>query len=185
MLAAPLLLLLLTETAISPRTAPVVYRIDLVGHQTIWSQDRPVERGGVLVFRRHPDGVVVSVRKGDVSRVRAAPIRPASSLELRPGEERELGTTATAARDSAAPGPAGSVSKPAAAGPLRPGEGKGGTALFNPDRAYRPDWDSKLVPGGTMPLPNSPNDYREGLTLSHPAAGAVQTVPGDVPRAPE
>ena len=65
--------------------------------------------------------------------------------------------------------------------PLRPGEAKGGTALFNPDRAYRPDWDGKLVPGSTMGLPNSANDYREGATLAHPAAGASQSAPGEPP----
>ena len=70
---------------------------------------------------------------------------------------------------------------PRGSAPLRPGEGKGSTALFNPDRTYRPDWDGKLVPGATMGLPNSPNDYKEGVTLAHPAAGATQSAPGEPP----
>jgi hypothetical protein len=102
---------------------------------------------------------------------------------LKPGEQRELAATAGRGREAGGVG-AAAASSPAASGDLRPGEGKGGTALFNPDRSYRPDWDGKLVPGATMPLPNSPNDYKEGVTLAHPAAPAVQAAPGDVPKAP-
>jgi hypothetical protein len=63
------------------------------------------------------------------------------------------------------------------------GETKDGKALFNPDRAYRPDWDSKQVPGLNLGYPASPNDYREGRTLAFPSASSVQTAPGDLPRA--
>jgi hypothetical protein len=38
-----------------------------------------------------------------------------------------------------------------------------------------------MVPGATMGYPNSPNDYKEGLTLAHPAAAATQSAPGEPP----
>ena len=66
--------------------------------------------------------------------------------------------------------------------PLAPGEGPGGTALLNPDRPYRPEWDSTRVPGQNLPFPNSPNDYREGKTFAYPPAGAVQEAPGEPPK---
>jgi hypothetical protein len=77
---------------------------------------------------------------------------------------------------------------------LRPGEGPGGTALLNPNRAYRSGWDSTLVPGYSMPYSNSRNDYAEGRTIAYPPGEGRQRAPGappmmtndggDVPRAP-
>jgi hypothetical protein len=67
---------------------------------------------------------------------------------------------------------------------LPPGERKDGTALLNPDRPYRPDWDSKQVPGLNLPYPASPNDYREGRTFAYPPARAIQEAPGEPPKAP-
>ena len=97
---------------------------------------------------------------------------------LQPGELVDLGLTyGTGAFRSPIPQPA-----PRAAAPvLRPGEGPGGKALFNPNRAYRPGWDSTLIPGYSMPYSNSPNDYREGRTLAYPPGEGVQTTPGGPP----
>ncbi|MGH3087287.1 MAG: hypothetical protein ACRDSJ_08215, partial [Rubrobacteraceae bacterium] len=56
-----------------------------------------------------------------------------------------------------------------------------GTALFNPNREYRPDWDSKQVPGLSIPYPAALGDYKEGLTLAYPPASATQSAPGQPP----
>ena len=55
---------------------------------------------------------------------------------------------------------------------------------MNPNRPYRPEWDSKQVPGLNLANPASPNDYVEGKTLAYPPASAVQEAPGDPPKMP-
>jgi hypothetical protein len=102
-------------------------------------------------------------------------VATAPGAAVKPGQAVDLGLTGPGGRSRTL------AKAPPRSGPPRPGEGKGGTALFNPDRTYRPDWDGKLVPGATMGLPNSPNDYKEGVTLAHPAATATQSAPGEPP----
>lgn len=154
-----------------------VYRIELSGNQTVWSQDQPRDAGALLLFHRYPGGLLVSVRKTDVRRVTVSPRGPEAARSPRAESVIVLGPTgggSNAANTKAAP-PGGS---------LPPGERKDGTALLNPDRPYRPDWDSKLVPGSTLPYPAAPNDYREGRTYSYPPASAVQEAPGEPPKMP-
>jgi hypothetical protein len=160
-----------------PAPAPKLYRIELAGNQIILARDRPIEasRGNLLLFHRYPDGLLVSVKKGAVRRVTISQ-GPASSKGLRPGGEIVLGPTGSAG----SPGTAGA----GATGPY-PGERKDGSALLNPDRTYRPEWDSKLVPGSTLAYPPSANDYREGRTFAYPPGSAVQQAPGEPPKMPE
>ena len=160
-----------------------VYRIDLAGGGILWSDDPPLQSAGQILFHGHPAGSLKSLRRADVKRIVAVKTVTPASIAPRPGEAVDIGVTGAGARSSPGlrvPG----ARAPGSNTPLRPGEGTGGSALFNPDRAYKPDWDAKLVPGATIPLPNSPNDYREGATLAHPPAPAKQSAPGDVPRAP-
>src|SRR5512141_2925736 len=120
--------------------APVVYRIDLVGSAVVWSADRPQPAGALLVFHRHPDGLLMSVRASDVLRLSVPKRRPvaATAKKLAPGEQVDIGPTGSGSR-----GASEAVGKPhAGKAPPGPGERKDGTALFNPDRPYRPDWDS-------------------------------------------
>ena len=56
----------------------VVYRIELVGKETVWSQDHPREAGNVLLFHRTPGGMLMSVKKADVKRVVATTVPPAA-----------------------------------------------------------------------------------------------------------
>lgn len=160
-----------------PAAAPKLYRIELAGNQTVLSRDRPIEAGGgnTLLFHRYPDGLLVSVKKATVKHVTAAQ-GPASSKGLRPGGEIVLGPTGSAR----APGTAAA----GATGPY-PGERRDGTALLNPDRTYRPEWDNKLVPGSTLAYPPSANDYREGRTFAYPPGSAVQQSPGAPPTMPQ
>lgn len=163
-----------------PPPPPQVYRIDLAGNQTAWSQDKPKETGAALTFHRYPGGLLVSIRKSEVKRITVTALPPEAIRGLRPDKDIiVIGQTGggPAASGTGAPGAPGTS-------PLLPGERKDGTALFNPDRKFRADWDTKQVPGSNIPYPNSPNDYREGKTLAFPPAGAVQETPGDVPKMP-
>jgi hypothetical protein len=174
----------LAALAAGSRAQTRVYKIELVSGGLIWSDDPPLQSGEQILFHGHPAGSLKSMRRTDIKRIVAVTAAAPASAAIRPGEAVDIGVTGPG-RGRTASGPA--VASGRAAGgsaALRPGEGKGGTALFNPDRTYRPDWDSKLVPGATMPFPNSPNDYKEGATLARPAGTAVQSAPGEVPKAP-
>ena len=97
---------------------------------------------------------------------------------LQPGELVDLGLTYDLGGFRAPlPGAAPRAATPV----LRPGEGPGGKALFNPNREYRPGWDSTLVPGYSMPYGNSRGDYREGRTLAYPPGNGQQQTPGAPP----
>ena len=167
-----------TPAAVEPAT-PTLYRIELAGNSTIWSQDRPQQSGSLIVFHRYPDGVLMSVRSADVKRMAAARPQP-TNKQLAPGQQIDIGPTGSGSASA-------KTGTGAARGNAQPvpglGERKDGTALLNPDRTYRPDWDSKLVPGLTMGNPNSPNDYREGRTFGYPSATSPPIAPGDLPRA--
>jgi hypothetical protein len=161
----------------APETT-TVYKIELTGGQTAWSQDKPREAGAALLFHRHPGGLLVSVKKADVKSITASRMTPEAPKAARLGKGLVvLGPTGASA--PAEPGTLG-----AAAGSLLPGERKDGTALMNPDRQFRPEWDTRQVPGLNLGNPNSPNDYKEGRTFAYPPGGATQQAPGDVPKLP-
>ena len=155
------------------------YRVELAGGQIAWAIGKPQPNGALLLFRHFPEGSLMSVRANDVKRV-VAGLPPEAARRLKPGEAVVIGPTGGGSGRGGATGMAGATA--AATGP---GARKDGSALFNPERAYNPAWDSKLVPGQTLGYPNSANDYMEGRTLGFPPAPAVQAAPGDVPRAPE
>jgi hypothetical protein len=161
----------------APPAEQNVYRIEMSGNQTVWSEDQPKDTGALLLFHRYPGGMLVSVKKADVLRIVASrrSAKAVAASGRRPGSEIDLG-----------PSGAGAATGNAAAGATSPplGARKDGTALLNPDRPYRPDWDSKQVPGLNLPYPNSPNDYREGRTMAYPPGNAVQEAPGEPPKMP-
>jgi hypothetical protein len=178
MLGGDLLLVaavLLHAATPAPPAEQNVYRIDMSGNQTVWSEDRPKDTGAMLLFHRYPGGMLVSVKKANVVRIvvsrRSAPAvrgrRPFNAIDLGLSGPGAGAATGDAAADATSP-------------PL--GARKDGTALLNPDRPYRPDWDTKQVPGLNLPYPNSPNDYREGRTMAYPPGNAVQEAPGEPPK---
>ena len=175
---------ILLTGAVATSAAPVagadLYRLELQGGGSVWSQDPPTQTGTLLLFHRYPDGVLVSIRRSDLVRIALAKRGPTGVRGLAAGAVVDLGPTGGGAASSAAR-EAGAGAKRAHSPAL--GETKDGKALFNPDRAYRSDWDSKQVPGLNLGYPASPNDYREGRTLAYPSASSVQTAPGDLPRA--
>lgn len=153
---------------------PTLYRIELEGGQTFLAKAPPVPRASRLVFSRHPDGAVMSLKRADVHRVVSVAAGPPKAVarDIRPGTLVVLGPTG---EGSAGTEVAGERSVP------RPGEAPDGRALLNPSRQYRPEWDSSQVPGQTLAYPASPADYREGRTLSYPPGGAVQSGTGQPP----
>jgi len=151
----------------------MVYRLELAGGQQILARTPPVPHGTRLVFARYPDGALMSLKRSDIQRVVSvsAP-KTAVVRKSRPGEVIVLGPTGE--------GGAGTT-PPEGPGSRRPGEAADGKALLNPARDYRPDWDSKQVPGQNLAFPASANDYREGRSFAYPPGTAVQTGPGQPP----
>lgn len=50
---------------------PDVFEIRFHGGGEVLAQERPLDKGGRMVFRRHPDGALISVKKSDVVGVTA------------------------------------------------------------------------------------------------------------------
>lgn len=158
-----------------PAAGPTVYKIELAGNQAVWSEDQPRDTGALLLFHRYPGGSLVSIKKADVRRIVLTRRNPDPPRAARLGrKEIDIGPTG-----------AGAPSVTEIGAPEAPALGarKDGTALLNPDRPYRPDWDTKQVPGLNLPYPAAPNDYREGRTLSYPPGSAIQEAPGEPPKA--
>jgi len=154
---------------------PTLYRIELVGGAAILAKTPPVPKATRLVFSRHPDGAVVSLKRADVLRVVSVagpPAPKAAAIEVRPGTLVILGPTGEGSATSAAAGDAAAS---------RAGAAADGRALLNPQRDYRPEWDSRQVPGQNLPFPASAGDYREGRTMSYPPGGATQSGSGQPP----
>ena len=141
-----------------------VYRIDLIPSGELITRDAPASKGTMLVFRRHPDGILMSVRKTDVKK-----ISQISLADVPPGpadQVIQIGNLAMQGGSSQA-GPASASSVATAKGPAL---GKG--------------FYSALVPGQSLAEPNSPNDYQVGRTFAGPPPNAVQSAPGAPPTAP-
>ncbi|MCA1581816.1 MAG: hypothetical protein LC796_10590 [Acidobacteria bacterium] len=165
------------DSAASP-----LYRIETAGRAVLWSRDRPLQSGDQVSFHQHPGGTLVSMRRSDIVRVSIERMVSAPSAYI------DVGVTGAGRREAAAPAggkSAPTVGRSARNEPPGPGARADGTALFNPDRKYQPDIDSKRVPGLSTGMPNSANDYREGRTVAYPAAPATQAAPGEPPKGPQ
>ena len=87
-----LLISLLAFNLTSFATAQTIYEIDLRGHMSLLSNDRPIQRGRVALFHRYPDGVFLSIPEDEIVRVVTASASP-SSKTLLPGEAIDVGPT--------------------------------------------------------------------------------------------
>ena len=178
------ILLVALALSVSPLRATageaMIYRVELASGAALLARTPPVPQGNRLVFARHPDGALLSLRRSDVRRVVSVPLAPttatATARKFRPGELIILGPTGEGAG-----GAANTAGKSTAAGTTAPGEAPDGSALLNPARNYRPGWDSSQVPGMNLAYPPAPGDYREGKTFAYPPGSAVQTAPGQPP----
>jgi hypothetical protein len=168
---------LVAAVLLAPSTAsgaePMLYRIELAGNQVLFAKTPPIPQGTRIVFSRHPDGTLMSLKASDVRRVVSTPVVKADGRNLKPGQLLVLGPTGE--------GVSGGISSSGGGTALRPGEAPGGKALFNPSRDYRPDWDARQVPGQSLPFPASPGDYREGRSFAYPPGSATQTGQGQPP----
>ena len=179
------ILLVALALSVSPLRATageaMIYRVELASGAALLARTPPVPNGSRLVFARHPDGALLSLKRADVRRVVSVPLAPTTATaavrKFRPGELIILGPTGEGA------GGAGSTSSKAtaAASTAPPGEAPDGSALLNPARDYRPGWDGSQVPGMNLAYPAAPGDYREGKTFAYPPGTAVQTAPGQPP----
>ena len=71
-------------------SASSLYVLELKGGARVFALDRPLEKGRVLVFHRHPDGVFTSISAAEVARI--APASAADRTEkFQPGELMVLG----------------------------------------------------------------------------------------------
>jgi len=142
-----------------------VYRIDLIPSGDLVSREVPASKGSMLVFHRHPDGLLMSVRKTDVKK-----ISQISLTEVRPSpadQVIQIGNLAMQGGSSQA-GPVNASTVPVPS--KGPALGKG--------------FYTALVPGQTIGDPNSLNDYQVGRTFAGPPSNAVQSAPGAPPTAP-
>ena len=173
------LLLLIAVVATSSRAAfgaeVGIYRIELGGGTVILAKSPPVPQGTRVVFSRYPDGAVMSLKRADVRRVSTSSIVRTDPRTVKPGTMVVLGPTGGGAAA------AGTAPATGAAAATQPGEAPGGTAMFNPSRNYRPEWDARQVPGQNLAYPASAGDYREGSTFAYPPGSASQGSPGQPP----
>jgi hypothetical protein len=153
-------------------------------------RSRHADARALVAFFIASDGALVSIRRSDIVHVAITKPESRAVRGLAAGAAVDIGVTGSGGGPASAAGKAGAggTRRTAAAGAKAtgnpaPGETKDGTALFNPDRAYKPEWDSRQVPGLNIGNPNSPNDYKEGRTLAYPSAPVTQAAPGDLPRA--
>lgn len=156
-----------------------IYRVELADGSALLARTPPVAHGTRLVFSRHPDGALVSLKRTDVKRVVTAPIPAAAEnaavvRSVRPGTLIMLGPTGEGAGGAA-------TNTKEAGSATAPGQASDGRALLNPSRDYRPEWDARQVPGQNLAFPASAGDYREGMTFAYPPGTAVQTAPGQPP----
>ncbi len=84
--------LLAAVISIHAATPGTIYRIELAGNQTVWSEDLPRDSGALVLFHRYPGGMLVSVKRADVRRVAAAPRVAEAPKRLQTGGDIMIGT---------------------------------------------------------------------------------------------
>src|ERR1700736_400060 len=87
-----LLISLLGLSLTSLTTAQTIYEVDLRGHMSLLSNDRPIQKGRLALFHRYPDGVFLSIPEEEIVRVVTASASPTSKALL-PGEAIDVGPT--------------------------------------------------------------------------------------------
>lgn len=81
------------------------YVLELRGGSKVYSLDRPVPKGKVLVFHRYPDGVYLSLSAAEVERVSTLEAEPPSAEKLAPGSTLYVGPPVEGPGYEAPPGP--------------------------------------------------------------------------------
>jgi len=109
-----------------------VYRIELKDGSQVLAQDRPVQRGSVMLFHSYPKGVLTSVPEENVLRVRTT-VEDINKV-LQPGDVVFLGPTGEGQTPASAPGTVySSPTVPGIYDPRNPAYGYGYAAPRNPN----------------------------------------------------
>lgn len=130
------------------------FRVSFHSGGFILAQQAPLQKSGRFVFRRHPDGVLLSVDKSEVAGIVVVSSEPSRSL--RPGERVDVGLTGEGPERTG--------------GPPQPGllreERPPGSPPVNPIWEYRSLSGRRLIVGASIPFPPAP---------------AVRRAPGEPP----
>jgi hypothetical protein len=118
-------------------------------------------RGDIYYFHRLQDGALMTLKKADVKRISDQPRTPTWAQDL-----VEIANL---------PMEGGSQAGPTNAATVRRG---------GPNPSLGSGFYGNVVPGTTIGMPNSANDYQIGRTFAAPPANAVQSSPGAPPQAP-
>src|SRR5262249_6671408 len=76
----------------APAPAPTLYRLELAGGGVLWSKDAPMQSGSVVTFHRYPDGVLLSIRRTDLTKVVITKPEP-TAAPGKPGAVVDIGVT--------------------------------------------------------------------------------------------
>jgi hypothetical protein len=145
--------------------AETFYRIELAPTGYLVTKDAPVWKGTTLVFRRYPDGTVMSVRKSDVKTI--SQLSQAAQALSTSNQVVQIGNLAMQGGSTQA----GPTNASAVGARRAPAIGGG--------------FYGNVVPGVTQGMPNSANDNQIGRTWAAPPANAVQSSPGAPPTMPQ
>jgi hypothetical protein len=143
------------------------YQIELVPSGKMIAKQAPVWRGTTLVFKKYPDGTLMSIRKSDVKKI--TQITEAAEQANTTQPIIQIGNLAMQGGSSQAGAANARTVKPAA----KTNSSGLGTGFY-----------SDVVPGETQAYGNSPNDYQVGKTYAYAPASASQSSAGAPPTAP-
>jgi hypothetical protein len=153
-------------------SAGSLYVLELKGGARVFALDRPLEKGRVLVFHRHPDGVFTSISAAEVARI--APASTADRIEkFQPGDLMVLGHDVEGPVNEA--GPRSSSPPASGAAYSTPDYGYGGYGMYwgygtgggrrptlpPPPRLLPPPLVGPNGYPGTPQLPIGPNGFPE------------------------
>ncbi len=160
----PHLLAVLGLSITTLSTAQTIYEVELHGGARVLSKDRPVQSGRLALFHRYPDGLLLSIRAGEVVGVATTAVS-STAKTLRPGEAIDVGPTGGSPRPEggAAVRPPADASGPFGPGPM--GVGYGGSGGPRSGAGYSP-------PSGTL----------SGAAPLTGSAGSSILLPGPAPR---
>jgi hypothetical protein len=149
LLSAALLALSVEAGAAMPQGS--LFVMELKGGARVYALDHPLQKGRILVFHRHPDGIYTSLAADEVERIVAGASEP-RSRKMQPGDLKNLGPMAEgSAREANASAPQAPSYEPTVMDDYGYwGYGSGGGRPPRPPRPPAP------VP---TPLPIGPNGY--------------------------
>lgn len=152
--------LMLLFSAIAFAAVRAVYRIELKDRSQVLAQDRPVQRGSVMLFHSYPEGVLTSVPEEDVVRIRT--MAEEANQILQPGDVVFLGPT------GGGPAQAPTNGAEASSAPSVPG-------VYDPRNPspYYGGYGPPRNPNGTpMTAPGSASDLGRALSGEPPTLGS-------------